>query len=106
MSFLCTPHHCLIAASVVASVKETVLLQGLSTEDARAALLECGGDGDAALMYAAQCMEAGGAAQVRFRKQAEEAGAVANSEDTCARDAALVTEVESVLRRFTKGNLT
>lgn len=78
-------------------------MQGLSEEDARAALLECAGDGDAALVYAAQCMEAGGAAQVRFRRQAEDAGAVANSQDAQVRNAALTVEVESVLRRFTEG---
>ncbi|KAK9819125.1 hypothetical protein WJX74_005594 [Apatococcus lobatus] len=89
-----------------ASTVHEMTRQGLSEEDARAALLECGGDGDAALVFAVQCMEAGGAAQVRFCRQAGEAAAVANSGDTCARNAALTTEVESVLRRFTEGNLT
>ena len=81
-------------------------IQGLSEEDARAALLECPGDGDAALLYAVQCMGEGGAAQVRFRTLADEAARAEVSGDTSARDTALRTEVESVLQRFSEGGLT
>lgn len=92
-----------------ATVKAMVY-QGLTQEDAEAALRHCEGDGDAAMLYAVECMGSGGPAACAQRRvaltsdSAESAQALAEAAAHQARQEADLQEAQQVLARFTGNN--
>ncbi|DBA66402.1 TPA: hypothetical protein ACH3X2_002382 [Trebouxia sp. C0005] len=86
---------------------ETMIYQGLSRKDAEAALRHCQGDGDAAMLHALKCMDAGGAAVCAQRRMALESGSAKALAEAAAQQAcqeADLQEAQQVLTRFTANN--
>ena len=84
-----------------------MLFQGLPKADAEAALKHCNGDGDAAMLYAAECQSQGGAAACAQRHTT----AASTSAEHFARAAAEqagqeadLQEAQQVLARVTANN--
>ena len=81
------------------------MFQGLPKADAEAALEHCDGDGDAAMLYAAECQSQGGAAACALRQST----AVSNEHlvraaAEQARQEADLQEAQQVLARVTANN--
>lgn len=86
---------------------EAMMYQGLSREDAEAALRHCQGDGDAAMLHALECMHAGGAAACAQQRMALESGSAKALAEAAAQQAcqeADLQEAQQVLTRFTANN--
>ncbi|KAK9817931.1 hypothetical protein WJX72_004478 [[Myrmecia] bisecta] len=85
--------------------------QGLSEEDAIAALEHCQGDGEEAMLYAVECLDRGGAATVARRQARKKRDAQAQAGPSQAEEAERkrqqdeVAEVERVLAHFEQGGL-
>ena len=87
------------------------VVQGLTKEDAEAALRHCSGDGDAAMLHALNCLEEGGAA-AHAQKLKGLATNVAHASPCCfaqaaaqqARQEADLQEAQQVLARLTANN--
>ncbi|DBA92731.1 TPA: hypothetical protein ACH3X1_002937 [Trebouxia sp. C0004] len=86
---------------------EAMMYQGLSREDAEAALRHCQGDGDAAILDALECMDTGGAAACAQQRMALNSGSVKALAEAAAQQAcqeADLQEAQQVLTRFTANN--
>ncbi|DBB13492.1 TPA: hypothetical protein ACH3X3_000543 [Trebouxia sp. C0006] len=86
---------------------EAMMYQGLSKEDAEAALRHCQGDGEAAMLHALECMDTGGAAACAQQQLALGSGSAQALAEAAAQQAcqeADLQEAQQVLTRFTANN--